>query len=164
MLDANLTPLLKGTIFQCNDAIARSYITTSVTNYMSFLKNNRAIDDFCVVCDETNNSPSAIANDIMNLDVAVKTLYGDFSWHIYIDDPLIKVIYKENETAFRISPNLISEIKQKLNDICLKYTVATAEIINDMIADYTLIFADDTNSAQFMLYIAPDYKIEDFIG
>ena len=159
LIQNNLCPILEHNLFCVNNEYTRTRIKVTAEALMMSLKRQGVIDDFSVVCD----SPNSIPTSCLTMNVGVKTLYGNFAQHIYIDDPLLKTIYRENVVTFRIPEELISEIKQQIDDHGLKYDVKYSEENNNL-SEYILTFADDTNSAQFILYIAPDYKVEDLNG
>jgi len=58
-------------IGQPNNAVTRSRITNDLTTYIrSFMTNNPSnMVNFRVICDETNNTPADIANNILNIRV-----------------------------------------------------------------------------------------------
>jgi len=61
-------------IGQPNNAVTRSRITNDLTNYIrTFITNNPSnLVDFKVICDESNNTPNDIANNILNIRVEAR--------------------------------------------------------------------------------------------
>jgi phage tail sheath protein FI len=60
-----------------NDALTQKFLRDSMTAYLQNLKEKRALIDFVVVCDSTNNPPSVVDNnEIPVVDIAVKPLHS----------------------------------------------------------------------------------------
>ncbi len=64
--------ITKPFIFEPNDKQTRSEIKNVCESLMLDLVSLRGIYDFIVVCDETNNTPSVIANNQLYVDIAVE--------------------------------------------------------------------------------------------
>jgi hypothetical protein len=71
-LRSQLTKLARPYIFEPNDSITRDEIKQAVESLMLELVGLRAIYDFAVVCDETNNTPSRIDRNELYVDVAIE--------------------------------------------------------------------------------------------
>lgn len=71
-LRSQLTKLARPFLFEPNDKKTRDEIKGSVESLMIELIGLRAIYDFAVVCDETNNTPSRIDQNQLWLDVAIE--------------------------------------------------------------------------------------------
>ena len=65
-LRPRLEEALKQFLFEFNDEITRTMITKMINSFMEPQKSARAVIDYYVVCDETNNLPSDIQNNICN--------------------------------------------------------------------------------------------------
>jgi hypothetical protein len=61
-------------MFRRNDAITRKSFTNSINNFCKEYKHKREIQDFIVICDDTNNLPSHIDENVWNIDVYYKKL------------------------------------------------------------------------------------------
>jgi hypothetical protein len=71
-LRSQLKTLAKPYIFEPNDKITRDEIKQQVESLMVELVGLRAIYDYLVVCDETNNTPSRIDRNELYVDIAIE--------------------------------------------------------------------------------------------
>lgn len=71
-LRSQLNQLAKPYIFEPNDKITRDEIKQAAESLMLELVGNRALYDFLVVCDESNNTPSRIDRNELYLDIAIE--------------------------------------------------------------------------------------------
>ncbi len=71
-LRSQLNTLAKPYIFEPNDKITRDEIKQQVESLLLELVGQRALYDFLVVCDETNNTPSRIDRNELYVDVAIE--------------------------------------------------------------------------------------------
>lgn len=71
-LRRQLKTLAKPYIFEPNDKITRDEIKQQVESLMVELVGLRAIYDYLVVCDETNNTPSRIDRNELYVDIAIE--------------------------------------------------------------------------------------------
>jgi len=71
-LRVQLTKLARPYVFEPNDQITRDEIRQATESLLLELVGLRAIYDFAVVCDETNNTPSRIDRNELYLDVAIE--------------------------------------------------------------------------------------------
>lgn len=71
-LRGQLTQLAKPYIFEPNDKITRDEIKQEAESLMLELVGQRALYDFLVVCDESNNTPSRIDRNELYLDIAIE--------------------------------------------------------------------------------------------
>ena len=53
-----------------SDLYTRGY--SEFDDYLSFVKSNKGVYDYRIVCDSTNNTPTTIDNEIFNMDVYIK--------------------------------------------------------------------------------------------
>ena len=58
--------------YELNDDFTRRSLRQSLTEYLEFAKRNRAIDDYTVICDESNNSPEVIDQNSLAVDVYIQ--------------------------------------------------------------------------------------------
>jgi phage tail sheath protein FI len=59
-------------LFEPNDTITRSSIQTQITSLMVDLVGKRALYDYLVVCDLTNNTPATIDANELYVDIAIE--------------------------------------------------------------------------------------------
>ena len=59
-------------IFEPNDKITRDEIKAQVDSLMLELTGQRALYDFLVVCDESNNTPARIDRNELYVDIAIE--------------------------------------------------------------------------------------------
>jgi len=71
-LRSQLAKLARPYLFEPNDKRTRDEIKSSVESLLIELSGLRAIYDFAVVCDETNNTPSRIDRNELYVDVAIE--------------------------------------------------------------------------------------------
>jgi len=67
-----LNLLAKPYIFEQNDKITRDEIKQATESFLLELVGQRALNDFLVVCDESNNTPSRIDRNELYLDIAIE--------------------------------------------------------------------------------------------
>jgi phage tail sheath protein FI len=61
-------------LFEPNDQITRNEITNTINSLMIDLIAKRAIYDYLVVCDDTNNTPTRIARNELYVDIAIEPM------------------------------------------------------------------------------------------
>ncbi len=71
-LRRQLNLLVKPFLFEPNDRITRNEIKQATESFLLELVGQRALYDFLVVCDETNNTPTRIDRSELWLDIAVE--------------------------------------------------------------------------------------------
>jgi hypothetical protein len=71
-LRSQLNTLAKPYIFEPNDKITRDEIKGQVESLLLELVGQRALYDFLVVCDETNNTPARVDRNELYVDVAIE--------------------------------------------------------------------------------------------
>ena len=71
-LRSQLGKLAKPYIFEPNDKVTRDQIKQSAESLLLELVGQRALFDFLVVCDETNNTPARIDRNELYLDIAIE--------------------------------------------------------------------------------------------
>jgi hypothetical protein len=71
-LNYQLDNLAKPFLFEPNDQYTRDAVTRTFESFFGDLVSLRAVYDFAVVCDETNNSPLRIDRNELWIDVAIK--------------------------------------------------------------------------------------------
>jgi hypothetical protein len=71
-LRGQLNRLARPYIFEPNDKITRDEIKSAVESLLLELVGLRALNDFAVVCDESNNTPSRIDRNELYVDIAIE--------------------------------------------------------------------------------------------
>lgn len=71
-LRSQLTKLARPYVFEPNDSITRDEIKGAVESLLLELVGLRALYDFAVVCDESNNTPSRIDRNELYVDIAIE--------------------------------------------------------------------------------------------
>jgi len=71
-LRRQLSQLAKPYIFEPNDKITRDEIKAAVESLLLELVGQRALYDFLVVCDESNNTPARIDRNELYIDIAIE--------------------------------------------------------------------------------------------
>ena len=66
-IEPALAAFLEDYLFEFNDDFTRLLIRTGMESYMDNIKSRKGVYDYKVVCDETNNTPVDIDNNIMNV-------------------------------------------------------------------------------------------------
>jgi hypothetical protein len=69
-----LRSISNGYLFEPNDQITRTSIARQIEGALHGVLSKRGLYDFLVVCDTTNNPPSAIANQQLYVDVAIEPM------------------------------------------------------------------------------------------
>ena len=68
----NLDLLARGFLFEQNDRITRDNIRDAIERFCGNLVSQRALYDFLVVCDESNNTPARIDRNELWVDIAIQ--------------------------------------------------------------------------------------------
>ena len=59
-------------LFEFNDVVTRTLFTQIVDPYLRDVQARRGINDYLVVCDESNNTPSVIDSNEFRADIYIK--------------------------------------------------------------------------------------------
>jgi len=73
-LRTQLDAIAKPFIFEPNDELTRNEISGAVESFLLELVGQRALFDFLVVCDETNNTPTRIDRNELYVDIAIEPI------------------------------------------------------------------------------------------
>ena len=73
-LRTQLDAIAKPFIFEPNDELTRNEIKGAVESFLLELTGQRALFDFLVVCDETNNTPTRIDRNELYVDIAIEPI------------------------------------------------------------------------------------------
>ena len=71
-LRTQLDSIAKPFIFEPNDELTRNEIKQSIESFLLELVGQRALYDFLVVCDDTNNTPTRIDRNELYVDIAIE--------------------------------------------------------------------------------------------
>ena len=71
-LRSQLDAIAKPFIFEPNDELTRNEIKQAIESFMLELVGQRALFDFLVVCDDTNNTPTRIDRNELYVDIAIE--------------------------------------------------------------------------------------------
>ena len=71
-LRTQLDSIAKPFIFEPNDELTRNEIKQAVESFLLELVGQRALFDFLVVCDDTNNTPTRIDRNELYVDIAIE--------------------------------------------------------------------------------------------
>ena len=74
-LERSLGRMSKYSLFEFNDSFTRNYVVSIMKPFLAQVKAGRGIQDYLVICDESNNTPQVIANNQMVIDIYVKPTY-----------------------------------------------------------------------------------------
>ena len=73
-LRSQLDAIAKPFIFEPNDGLTRNEIKQAIESFLLELVGQRALFDFLVVCDETNNTPTRIDRNELYVDIAIEPI------------------------------------------------------------------------------------------
>jgi len=73
-LRTQLDAIAKPFIFEPNDELTRNEIKAAVESFLLELVGQRALYDFLVVCDDTNNTPTRIDRNELYVDIAIEPI------------------------------------------------------------------------------------------
>jgi len=71
-LRTQLDAIAKPFIFEPNDELTRNEIRQAVESFLLELVGQRALYDFLVVCDDSNNTPTRIDRNELYVDIAIE--------------------------------------------------------------------------------------------
>ncbi len=71
-IEATIERAARAQLFEFNDVITRANFLNIVEPYLRDVKAKRGINDFVVICDETNNTPDVIDSNQFRADIFVK--------------------------------------------------------------------------------------------
>lgn len=76
ILEKSISEAAKYQLFELNDAFTRAQFKALVDPFLRTVKGRRGIDDFRVVCDESNNTEEVVARNEFVADIYIKPLYS----------------------------------------------------------------------------------------
>ena len=71
-LEKAISAVARDQLFEFNDEITRSNFVNAVEPFLREVQSNRGVDEFVVVCDETNNTAAVIDRNEFVADIFVK--------------------------------------------------------------------------------------------
>jgi phage tail sheath protein FI len=71
-LRARLEVIGNNFLFEPNDQLTRNQITNVIESLMQDLRAKRALYDYLIVCDESNNTPARIDANELYVDIAIE--------------------------------------------------------------------------------------------
>jgi len=74
-MERALSKMAKYQVMEFNDTFTRNRIVTMIKPYLSTVQAGRGIQDFLVICDETNNTPDVISRNQLVVDIYIKPTY-----------------------------------------------------------------------------------------
>lgn len=74
-LERSLSKMAKYQVMEFNDTFTRNRIVAMIKPYLGSVKAGRGIQDFLVICDESNNTPDVISRNNLVVDIFVKPTY-----------------------------------------------------------------------------------------
>jgi len=74
-LERSLSKMAKYQVMEFNDNFTRNRIVSMIKPFLSSVQAGRGIQDFLVVCDETNNTADVISRNQLVVDVFIKPTY-----------------------------------------------------------------------------------------
>lgn len=75
VIERALAKMSKYQIFELNDVFTRNKIISMINPYLETVKSDRGIQDYRVVCDESNNTPDIISRNQLIVDIYIKPTY-----------------------------------------------------------------------------------------
>ena len=74
-LERSLAKMAKYQVMEFNDNFTRNRIISMIKPFLSSVQAGRGIQDYLVICDESNNTPDVISRNQLVVDVFVKPTY-----------------------------------------------------------------------------------------
>jgi len=74
-LERALGKMAKFQVMELNDNFTRNRIVSMIKPYLDTVQSGRGIQDFLVICDESNNTPDVISRNQLIIDVYIKPTY-----------------------------------------------------------------------------------------
>lgn len=74
-MERALSKMAKYQIMEFNDNFTRNRIVSMIKPYLSTVQAGRGIQDFLVICDESNNTPDVISRNQLVVDIYIKPTY-----------------------------------------------------------------------------------------
>lgn len=75
-VERNVENILAAFLFKGNSSKTRERVTSLINNFMSAVKTGEGVQSFKAVVDDTNNTPTSIAQNILNVDLYIQPTYA----------------------------------------------------------------------------------------
>lgn len=75
-VERNVENILAAFLFKGNSAKTRERVTSLINNFMSAVKTGEGVQSFRAVVDDSNNTPTSIAQNILNVDLYIQPTYA----------------------------------------------------------------------------------------
>ena len=72
LLEKSIANMAKSFLFEFNDAFSRSRFTSTVEPFLRDIQGRGGVQDFAVVCDESNNTPEVVDRNEFRGDIYIK--------------------------------------------------------------------------------------------
>jgi phage tail sheath protein FI len=76
ILEKSIARSAKYNLFELNDSITRLQFIASIEPFLRDVKGRRGIDQFRVICDETNNTPQVVQTNEFRASILIKPIYS----------------------------------------------------------------------------------------
>lgn len=74
-IENDISKIARTFLFEANNTYHRNLLVTQVKNVLDFAKANDGVDDYKIVCDDSNNTPERVQNNELWCDIYVKPTY-----------------------------------------------------------------------------------------
>jgi len=74
-LERSLGKMAKFQVMEFNDSFTRNRIISMIKPFLGSVKAGRGIQDYLVICDESNNTPDVISRNMLVVDIYIKPTY-----------------------------------------------------------------------------------------
>jgi hypothetical protein len=71
-INTEVKKVLNRSLFELNDSFLRTSIKDQIESFLNYIRVNQGIDEFRIVCDDSNNSPENIQNRKLTVDIYIK--------------------------------------------------------------------------------------------
>jgi hypothetical protein len=71
-INTEVKKVLNRSLFEINDSFLRANIKDQIESFLNYIRTNQGIDEFRVICDDSNNSPENIQNRKLTIDIYIK--------------------------------------------------------------------------------------------
>ena len=72
ILEREITQISRNVLFEFNDSVTRNLFTNNVAPFLRDVQSRRGLQDYLVVCDESNNTPEVIDRNEFVADIYIK--------------------------------------------------------------------------------------------
>lgn len=74
-IERTLARMSKYSLFEFNDAFTRNNLVATMRPFLTRVQAGRGIQDFMVICDESNNTPNVVSQNQLICDIYIKPTY-----------------------------------------------------------------------------------------